>query len=118
MRDKQLDQLIQQMENFQECLKQFNHYVNLTRAKFTPEDENHFLETKSILVQELELILASIQSGTPTREEVHSLISAAPSLREVSGSTARAKPSFAASFSRAFACATGRTAPDNETSPK
>jgi hypothetical protein len=84
MRDKQIDQLIQQMENFQECLKQFNHYVNLTRAKFTPEDETHFLETKSILVQELELILASIQNGTPTRDEVHSLISSAPSLRFVS----------------------------------
>ena len=85
MRDnKQLNQLIQQMENFQECLKQFNHYVNLTRAKFTPDDESHFLETKSIIVQELELILASIQSGTPTREEVHALISSAPSLRFLS----------------------------------
>ena len=85
MRDnKQLNQLIQQMENFQECLKQFNHYVNLTRAKFTPDDDSHFLETKSIIVQELELILASIQSGTPTREEVHALISSAPSLRFLS----------------------------------
>jgi len=84
MRDKQLNQLIQQMENFQECWKQFNHFVNLTRAKFTPDDESHFLETKSIIAQELELILASIQGGAPSREEVHTLLTSAPSLRFLS----------------------------------
>lgn len=84
MRDKQLNQLIHQMENFQECWKQFNHFVNLTRAKFTPDDESHFLETKSIIVQELELILAAIQSGAPSREEIHALLSSAPSLRFLS----------------------------------
>ena len=35
-----------------------------------------------------------------------------------SGTTARAKPSFFASLSRVAACATGRTAPDSEISPK
>ena len=34
------------------------------------------------------------------------------------GATALEKPSFAASFSRACACATGRIAPDRPSSPK
>src|SRR5215813_477936 len=38
--------------------------------------------------------------------------------RPPSGTTARAKPSFCASLSRVAACATGRTAPESEISPK
>src|SRR5579885_782329 len=38
--------------------------------------------------------------------------------RAASGTMARAKPSLAASLSRAAPCAAGRTAPDNDTSPK
>ena len=49
-----------------------------------PEDETQFLEIKSILVQELELILASVQVSSPTREEIHSLVGNAPSLRYLS----------------------------------
>ena len=82
MNKKQLDQLILQMENYLECWKQFNHFVNIARTKkFSEEDENQFLEIKSVLAQQLELILASIECTSPTREEVHSLISAAPSIR-------------------------------------
>lgn len=85
MRDKKLDQLIQQLETFLECWKQFNRFINLTRArKFGPEDEQQFLEVKSVLVQELELILSIVDNGTPSREETHALIAAAPSLRFVS----------------------------------
>src|SRR5262249_33317352 len=40
------------------------------------------------------------------------------SWRAVSGAKARVKPSFKASLSRAAACATGRTVPDSEISPK
>ena len=87
MRNKDLDQLVVQLENYLECLKQFNYYVNLSRAKkFGPEDENQFLEVKSIIVQELELISAAMECTSPTREEVHSLISSAPSMRYVSES--------------------------------
>jgi hypothetical protein len=82
MHNKKLDQLIVQLENYLECLKQFNYFVNLSRGKkFGPEDENQFLEVKSIIVQELELISASMESSSPSREEVHSLISSAPSMR-------------------------------------
>jgi hypothetical protein len=73
------------MENYLECWKQFNHYVNVARAKkFGNEDENHFLETKSVLVQELELILAAVEVSSPTKEEIHALIGNAPSLRYLS----------------------------------
>ena len=82
MRTSKLDQLIDQVENYIECWKQFNSFVTLARAKkFSPEDENQFLETKSVLVQELELILATVQVASPTREEIHTLIADAPSLR-------------------------------------
>jgi hypothetical protein len=82
---KKLEQLIAQMENYLECWKQFNQFVNLARAKkFGAEDENQFLETKSVLVQELEIILASVEVSSPTKEEVHTLIGNAPSLRYLS----------------------------------
>ncbi len=85
MRNTKLDQLIQQMENHLECWKQFNHFLNLARAKkFGAEDENQFLEVKSVIVQELELILASVEVASPTREEIHTLIGSAPSLRYLS----------------------------------
>jgi len=80
-----MDGLIQQMENYLECWKQFNHFMGLARAKkFNPEDENQFLEIKSLLVQELELILASVEISSPNREDVHSLVGNAPSLRYLS----------------------------------
>jgi hypothetical protein len=85
MRDKQIDRLIQQLETYLECWKQFNRSVNLSRdKKIVPEDEQQFLEVKSIIVQELELILAVVAQGTPTREDTHALIASAPSLRHVS----------------------------------
>ncbi|MBU6401431.1 MAG: hypothetical protein KGS61_14035 [Verrucomicrobia bacterium] len=85
MDKKKLDQLILQMENYLECWKQFNHYLNLARGKkFGPEEENQFLEVKSVITQELELILSVIESGGPNREEIHSLIAGAPSLRSLS----------------------------------
>jgi hypothetical protein len=82
MNAKELNQLVTQIETHIECWKQFNHFVNVARAKkFGPPDENHFLEIKSIIVQELELIYASVEVVSPTREEIHALIGNAPSLR-------------------------------------
>jgi hypothetical protein len=87
MHNKQLDQLIVQLENYLECWKQFNYFVNLARhKKFTAEDENQFLEVKSIIVQELELITAAIECTSPSREEVHALVGLAPSIRYLSES--------------------------------
>ena len=85
MSNQKLDQLVDQVENYIECWKQFNNFVNLARGKkFSQEDDSQFLETKSVLVQELELILASIEVSSPTREEIHALIVEAPSLRYLS----------------------------------
>jgi hypothetical protein len=85
MSTKKLDQLIAQMENYLECWKQFNRFVNLARAKkFSLEDENQFLEIKSVVVQELEMIMAAVDVASPTKEEVHTLVGNAPSLRYLS----------------------------------
>src|SRR6266700_950483 len=82
MQQKQMHQLIQQLENYTECWKQFNHFVNVARAKkFNQEDETQFLEVKSVIVQQMEMILASVEAGSPTKEEVLTLIGGAPSLR-------------------------------------
>ncbi|HXP58986.1 MAG TPA: hypothetical protein VN829_00775 [Dongiaceae bacterium] len=82
MRTPKLDQLIDQMENYLECWKQFNRFLTLGREKhFSLEDDIQFLELKSVLIQQLELILASIEVASPTREEIHALIAGAPSMR-------------------------------------
>lgn len=85
MSPKKLDQLILQMENYLECWKQFNHYLNLARAKrFEPQDEAQFLEIKSIMTQELEIIMSAVETNNPSKEDVLTLISNAPSLRYMS----------------------------------
>jgi len=85
MSNKKLDALIQQMENYLECWKQFNQFINLARSKkFSLEDEDQFLETKSVIIQELELILDAVEVNSPTKEEIHALIGNAPSLRYLS----------------------------------
>ena len=85
MASNKLNQLIQQVENYVECWKHFNRFVNLARTKkFSQDDDNQFLETKSVLIQELELILSSVPAGTPTKEEIHTLVAGAPSLRYLS----------------------------------
>jgi hypothetical protein len=82
MQQKQMHQLIQQLENYTECWKQFNHFVNLARAKkFGAEEEGQFLEVKTVIIQQLELILSAIEAGTPSKEEVLALVGGAPSLR-------------------------------------
>ena len=85
MTPKEINQLVVQIETHIECWKQFNHFIGLARAKkFGAADDNHFLEIKSIIVQELELIYASVEVQSPTREEIHALIGNAPSLRYLS----------------------------------
>ncbi len=82
MQVQQMHQLIQQLENYTECWKQFNHFVNVARAKkFSQEEEGQFLEIKTVIIQQLEMILAYIEAGTPTKEEVLTLVGSAPSLR-------------------------------------
>ena len=85
MSNKKIDALVVQMESHLECWKQFAHYINMARAKkFELEDEAQFLEIKSVITQELELIMAALEVQTPTKEEIHTLIAQAPSLRYLS----------------------------------
>src|SRR5215216_5573758 len=85
MSNKKLDQLITQMEHYLECWKQFNHYLAMARnKKFEPEDEAQFLEVKSVITQELEQIMSAVQVDSPTREDIHTLIAQAPSIRYLS----------------------------------
>jgi hypothetical protein len=85
MSQKKIETLVSQVENYVECWKQFSRFLAQARSKkFGEEDESQFLEVKSILVQELELILASIEVTSPSKEEIHNLIGNAPSLRTVS----------------------------------
>jgi hypothetical protein len=80
-----VEQLILRLENYLECWKQFNTFMSMARTKkFSQEDENQFLEIKSVITQELELILSSIDCGPVTREDVHGLIASAPSIRYLS----------------------------------
>ena len=85
MRKNNVDQLIARMESYLECWKQFNTFMTMARTKkYTQEDENQFLEIKSVITQELELILCSIDCGPISREDVHGLIASAPSIRYLS----------------------------------
>jgi len=85
MTSKDINQLVTQIETHIECWKQFNHFISVARSKkFSQADDIHFLEIKSIIVQELELIFAAIEIQSPTREEIHGLITNAPSLRYLS----------------------------------
>lgn len=84
MHYKTLDEFIIHLENYIECWKQFNHYVNLARdKKFSREDETQFLELKSLIMQGLEAILASVDKGGPKKEDVQQVFQGAPSLRHL-----------------------------------
>jgi hypothetical protein len=79
---KEIENTISLVENYTECWKQFHHYIQLVRAKrFEPEDESQFLELKSVLAQQFELVLAAVECKYPTREEVHKLLAESPSLK-------------------------------------
>ena len=87
MSNKRLHEIITRMENYLECWKQFNHYLSLARLKkFTLDDESQFMEVKSVITQELELILAVTDGQQVTREDVHSLMTSVPSMRFLSES--------------------------------
>ena len=103
MSNQRLDQLVDEVENYIECWKQFNHFVTLARdKKFSVEEDAQFLEVKSVLVQELELILASIEVSSPTREDIHALITEAPSLHYLSDMNEGAARVFESQWHRIY----------------
>lgn len=86
MRNKKLDQLVLELETHVECWKQFNHFLSLARSKnFTEEDESQFLEVKSNIAQGLEMLMSQVEGGgAPPRDEIHALLTNAPSIRYMS----------------------------------
>ncbi|MCX6902241.1 MAG: hypothetical protein NTW03_01920 [Verrucomicrobia bacterium] len=85
MRDKKLDQIVLQMETYLECWKQLSSFMNLARAKeFGQEDETQFLELKSLITQQLEVILASLEDLPLSRKDIHGVITNAVSIRSLS----------------------------------
>lgn len=85
MSNPTLDEFILYLETYIECWKQFNHYVNLARqGNFSAEEEEQFLEIKSLITQGLEVLTAAMDQKTFRKEEVIALINAAPSLRSLS----------------------------------
>jgi hypothetical protein len=82
---KKLDRTIAQIDSYVESWKQFNTFINLARAKkFSAEDEEQLKEVKRLLVQELEMILASFETPPINREDIHGVISSASSIRALS----------------------------------
>ena len=85
MKKPDYEALILRMESYLECWKQLHHFMVMARQKkFTQDDENQFLEIKSVITQEFELIMSSMDCGTISREDVHSLIASGPSIRYLS----------------------------------
>ena len=85
MHYKNLEEFVLHLESYIECWKQFNTFVNLARdKKFSRDDENQFLEVKSVIAQGLEAIIASADKQGPKKEEVNALFANAPSLRYLS----------------------------------
>ena len=85
MKSNKVEQIIRHLENHLGCWRQFSHFINLGRTKkFGVEDEDQFLEIKSVIVQETEMILASVEVESPSKDEIHSLLTNAPSLRCIS----------------------------------
>jgi hypothetical protein len=87
MSAQRFQDIITRMATYLECWKQFNHYLGLARfKKFTLDDENQFMEVKSVITQELELILTVTEGAQVTRDDVHNLMASVPSMRFLSES--------------------------------
>src|SRR5687767_12075438 len=103
MSANRLQDVIVRMENYLECWKQFNHYLGLARfKKFTLDDENQFMEVKSVITQELELILTVTEGAQVTRDDVHTLMAAVPSMRFLSESNESALRSIENQWHKLF----------------
>jgi hypothetical protein len=93
MNTRKLDALISQLEIYIENWKQLNYYITLARERrtaqdkkpFSSEEENQFLDVKSLLAQQLESILSFFPSeNLPiNRDEIFSVITPLPSLRTI-----------------------------------
>jgi hypothetical protein len=85
MKKHDYEALILRMESYLECWKQLHHFMTIARTKkFSQDDENQFLELKSVITQEFEILMATLDCGTISRDEVHALLASGPSIRFLS----------------------------------
>ena len=79
------DEIVVWVENHLESWRQIPHYICVARGKtLANADEDQFLELKGVIVQELEMILASGECHWPTKDDVHEMMNNIPSLRHIS----------------------------------
>jgi hypothetical protein len=79
-----LEQIIKTLENYLGCWRQFSQFINLGRTKkFRGEEEQEFLEIKSLIVQQTEAVFAAMEVASPSKEEIHSLLTTTPSLKQI-----------------------------------
>jgi len=79
------DDIVVWVENHLESWRQIPHYIGVARGKtFDSADEAQFLALKGVIVQELEMILASGECNWPTKDDVHEMMNNIPSLRYIS----------------------------------
>ena len=85
MKDKQLEKNIQKLEAFLETWKQFNHYLQraFRGETFTDEDEDAFLDLKSVIAQEYETVLMSLAPDVERDEKALRILVDTPSLRSI-----------------------------------
>jgi len=80
-----VEQIIKTLENYLGCWRQFSQFINLGRTKkFRAEEEQQFLDIKSLIVQETEAVFATMEIQSPTKDEIHTLMTTTPSLRQIS----------------------------------
>jgi len=89
MKDKQLEKNIQNLEAFLETWKQFNHYLQraFRGETFTDEDEEQFLDLKSVIAQEYETLMMSLAPDVERDEKALRILVDAPSLRSIRDSS-------------------------------
>ncbi|MGC8744604.1 MAG: hypothetical protein ACP5T0_12060 [Verrucomicrobiia bacterium] len=93
MKTKKIDDLISQFEIYIENWKQIYYFINLVRERraqdkkqFSLEEENQFLDVKSLIAQQLESILAYFadDSRPIDKEDIFNVITPLSSLRVIS----------------------------------
>jgi hypothetical protein len=78
-------ELIAWIETCLESWQRIASYISLARSKkFDAEDEDQFLELKGKIAQELEIVWATGECPSPTKDDVHLMMNDVPSLRYIS----------------------------------
>jgi hypothetical protein len=83
MRDRNLEKNIQRVEQFVERWKQLSQFLDrgFQGQNFKPEEEAAFLELKSAIAQEHEMLIAALGAAIDNDDRALRLISTVPSLQ-------------------------------------